>query len=354
MPIKFRCSHCRQFLGISPSKAGELTDCPACGRTLRVPNLDGTVAPIPAGHIDASDPHLAEALSALSRIGEPAPQSTAATAVVSPVAVSTAARSAVPVVTVPVQAPLPAERVAHEQLSPRVAEPIPELLIDFENSLEEPKPLRRSGRRTNELRIAAALLAAVALFLAGFFAGRASKVQSVAPADIRAAKQQPVAADPRHEPAEPAAVPAAVPGVSGAVTWQAADGQSRPDGGARVLALPAEFPTSPPLAVAGFRAGTVPTERDRAIAVIRAAGGDYAIADAAGRFTLQVAAGRYQVLFVSRHQSRDSTQPLEEGIAQLLAAFFDQPTGLVGSVSVALANVEFDGTSLKLDHAFDR
>ena len=34
MPIKFHCPHCEQFLGISRGKAGALTDCPSCGRTL--------------------------------------------------------------------------------------------------------------------------------------------------------------------------------------------------------------------------------------------------------------------------------------------------------------------------------
>jgi hypothetical protein len=354
MPIKFRCSHCRQFLGFSPTKAGELTDCPACGRTVRVPNLDGTVAPLPAGRIDSSDPQLAEALSALSRIGEPSTQSTTATVVVAPVAVSAPARSAPPVAAVSVQPPLPAERVAPEQSSQRAAEAIPELLFDFESSIEEPVRLPRPARRTTELRIAAALLAAVALFLAGFFTGRTFSEQIT---DRTPAPQTVVAAAPRHDPAVPtpaAPVPAAVPGISGAVTWQSADGQVRQDGGARVLAFPAGFPAAPPLAVAGFRAGTVPTERARAIAVIRAAGGDYAIADTAGRFTLQLAAGRYQVLFLSRHQSRDSTQPPDEGINRLLAAYFDEPAGLVGSVGAALANAEFDGTSLQLDHAFER
>ena len=69
MPIKFRCPHCRQFLGISPDKAGELSDCPACGRTVRVPNLDGSVAPLPKAKIDLRDEQLADALTALSQIG---------------------------------------------------------------------------------------------------------------------------------------------------------------------------------------------------------------------------------------------------------------------------------------------
>lgn len=148
--------------------------------------------------------------------------------------------------------------------------------------------------------------------------------------------------------------PAAPPGLSGTVTWQSADGQQRGDGGARVLAFPVSRPASPPLHVAGFRAGTVPTDRERAMAEIRAAGGDSVIANDSGRYSLQLAAGRYDVLFVSRHQSRDSAQPLEAEVSALLAAWFDQPAGLVGSVGVSLVPAEFDGSSLRLDHGFEK
>ena len=71
MPIKFRCQHCRQFLGISRSKAGEVFDCPTCGWTLRVPDLDGTIRPLPDGGLDMGDSKLAEALDELASIDKP-------------------------------------------------------------------------------------------------------------------------------------------------------------------------------------------------------------------------------------------------------------------------------------------
>lgn len=43
MAIKFRCSHCRQFLGIAQSKAGQIVDCPRCRRSLRVPQASGRI-----------------------------------------------------------------------------------------------------------------------------------------------------------------------------------------------------------------------------------------------------------------------------------------------------------------------
>ena len=70
MPIKFRCQHCRQFLGISRAQAGGIVDCPTCGRTIRVPELDGTVAPLPKPGLDPKDSKLAAALSELASIGD--------------------------------------------------------------------------------------------------------------------------------------------------------------------------------------------------------------------------------------------------------------------------------------------
>jgi hypothetical protein len=70
MPIKFRCQHCRQFLGISRGKAGMIVDCPTCGRTIRVPELDGTIKPLPKPGLNTKDSELARALDELASIGE--------------------------------------------------------------------------------------------------------------------------------------------------------------------------------------------------------------------------------------------------------------------------------------------
>ena len=71
MPIKFRCQHCRQFLGISRAKAGEVFDCPTCGWTLRVPELDGTIKPLPGPGLDMGDSKLAKALDELASMEKP-------------------------------------------------------------------------------------------------------------------------------------------------------------------------------------------------------------------------------------------------------------------------------------------
>ncbi|WP_145456200.1 zinc ribbon domain-containing protein [Gimesia panareensis] len=69
MPIKFRCQHCDQLMGISSSKAGDVVDCPTCGMSVRVPGLDGEVAPLPKPRLDLKDAELANALDELAALG---------------------------------------------------------------------------------------------------------------------------------------------------------------------------------------------------------------------------------------------------------------------------------------------
>lgn len=69
MPIKFRCQHCDQLIGISRSKAGDIVDCPTCGMSVRVPGLDGEIAPLPQPKLDLKDVELASALDELAAIG---------------------------------------------------------------------------------------------------------------------------------------------------------------------------------------------------------------------------------------------------------------------------------------------
>ena len=69
MPIQFRCQYCRQRLGIADSRAGSLVDCPACGRSLRVPAAGGGLSAA-AEAVRAPDAGLQSALEQLVAFGE--------------------------------------------------------------------------------------------------------------------------------------------------------------------------------------------------------------------------------------------------------------------------------------------
>ncbi|MBL8848640.1 MAG: zinc ribbon domain-containing protein [Planctomycetaceae bacterium] len=359
MPIKFRCPNCRQFLGISPKKAGELTDCPACGRTVRVPNLDGTVSPVPAARIDHRDAQLADALSALSQIGAPADRPAV---IAAPRAERAVAATAAPVaVAVPSVQQLPAERLPPEPAPQSSSlDAAPTLLFESDADASEPVRVRRRKPLPLELWITAVALAAALVFLAGFLVGRGVErgTRNDAPvaAPLPAPAEQPAApAIPGNEPpVEAIAPPVAATGVSGRVTFASGAGSGQPDAGARIIAVPAELTGTPSLSVAGFRAGAGAAERERAVTLVRGAGGDYAIADGDGRYSLQLPAGRFEILFLSRYVPHDETQPADSRLGGLLAACFDQPAALVGSVRIESETIDFDGSPLRLDHAFSR
>lgn len=124
MPIKFRCSYCRQFLGISRSRAGELVDCPTCGRTVRVPGLDGFTAPLPEPEMDLEDAHLARALDALAELANESPRPAQAAA--APTTGDQQIPQPLPE-PVPIEMPVAVTPVARMQpvgLTPEVAPPV--------------------------------------------------------------------------------------------------------------------------------------------------------------------------------------------------------------------------------------
>jgi hypothetical protein len=70
MPIRFRCQHCHQLLGIARRKAGSTVHCPTCNASLLVPVLDED-----PGEPEIPSPPLAvPPAPAAPRAGVPAPE----------------------------------------------------------------------------------------------------------------------------------------------------------------------------------------------------------------------------------------------------------------------------------------
>lgn len=352
MPIKFRCPHCQQFLGISRAKAGALTDCPMCGRTVRVPGLDGKVAPLPSPELDLGDRGLAQALDALAALESgPAVVAELETAPkkvkLVPVAAAPAIE-AVPIATPDVQE-LDATLPTHGSTDPmRDLASIP-AAREF-----EAKPAAKAGFSWSKRELA---WGAGGLFV-GLLLGRMTASSGAAPAvDI---EKRPVAEAGPSPVAEVPAVAQPLPvdskrAVEGRVTYTTAMGETRPDAGARVLVLPIKHPAASRIAVRSFQAGAGSGDVKLAQAAIRALGGDFVTADAEGRYEIVLnSAGKYRLLIISRYQARpDST--LDPELEAVLKEWFDQPQALLGQMQSLIAEIQFDGEKSALrDHLFPR
>lgn len=347
MPIKFRCSHCQQFLGISRSKAGALTDCPMCGRTVRVPDLDGKVAPLPSPELDHGDRGLAQALDALAAL-ESGPvvvaEQESAPPKVKLVPVSAApAIEAVPIPTPDVQditAPL---------MAPGAVDPLRDLAAIRPGRESEAASRAQPAWNKREVAIG------VGGLVLGLLVGRIS-----APAGA------PVVPEP--QPQAVAVVPKPVEGaplapapantkraLEGRVTYLTATDETRPDAGARVLILPIKHPAASRIAARSFQAGALAEDLKLAQAAIRTLGGDFAAADAEGRYEIHLAnPGKYRLLIISRYQSR-SDSDLNPDLEAVLKVWFDQPQSLVGQMQSFDSEFQFDGEKCGLrDHLFPK
>lgn len=357
MPIKFRCVHCRQLLGISRGKAGQPVDCPACGRTVRVPNLDGKTAPVASPGLDLADSSLVQALDQLAMIGQvPADELDAEIefageeVVEQPVALP----APKPVALAP---PLPAEPVA-----PRPETSARSEAAGASAALAELSPFGTGqfvpagplAARNALLTTAVVGLAALGLgFAAGFIAGRSG---NALPATTAGRSAEP-SEHTKENPAAVAVAPAAMKmALRGRITYRTDSGESRPDVGARVIVFPQKRAGEVKLSAAGFRAADSPADFQVAQASLRALGGDVAVVNDEGNFEISLpAAGTYFVLALSRFQPQASEAPPEPGLRSLLDAWFVRPEQLLGRVRHQFGQVRYTGDAVQLwDHSFDR
>lgn len=393
MPIKFRCPHCRQFLGISRSKAGMLSDCPTCGRSIRVPDLDGRMEPVPEPLLNLGDERISRALDVLATLDDPEPSSPSPSPSPAPAVMDLATRgatmtakpvaAAVPVVktSVPPQAspvpspfavreipPAPARQSAPPASSKGLENALKELSAAVESVSAEVPSASRGPRQTTGWGLAAGGTAAgLAL---GFLIGRLSVTPAattaleatplVAAGPVPDAATGPTAPGGGAKPVAPPA-PALVAGqlataLQGQVTYTTEKGESRPDVGARVLVFPDVREGAGKLPVVGFLAGAGDADARLSKASLRALGGDYAVADADGKYEISLpAAGAYRVLIVSRYQEQVDSPVLETTLRKLLDEYFDRPNRLVGQGKYHFGSVRFDGQSpTNRSHAFTR
>ncbi|HSG69227.1 MAG TPA: hypothetical protein VLA12_02365 [Planctomycetaceae bacterium] len=407
MPIKFRCQHCRQLLGISQTKAGESVDCPTCGRAVRVPTLDGKSSPAPVPKMNLQDSSLLNALDALAGLGlgpaaspkklahaaadehgeEPSPVNSelsdeARTAAVNRDASNVEdARELIPQpLPEPVELPPLEKPVALDELSPlrerNESEPIKPDAIGPQVPRD---PLAELATLANhpasrDVRIAVpsaghnsfSTLAFVAglSFLAGFLVHAQFFSNDAAQPDTK-----PNSEAARRESTDNAEHGRSTTGpeihqqetqkraVEGRITYRTSEGNSKPDAGAIVILLPSSRSSSVKLPIVGFRPADHQEDRAVARASVRALGGEVCQVDEEGRFGAELEqSGNYHVFVLSHFQERSADEiRLTESVRTVLLDYFDRPEQLPGRRRYHLGHVYYRGEATEIwDYSFER
>ena len=390
MPIKFRCNYCRQFLGISRAQAGGVVDCPTCGRSIRVPLLDGTVQPLPTPELNLQDAHLARALDELANLGNlldqplPAIRSELRDSVDDdddeneiPQPIPEPIPIEVPIAPTPIKINPPVQALesvpdsssvtpghlvpnSHDaagspngsaagreqrlfaELASLAPPDVPAATPNGLRREVDVSELPRADTRALRLRPSTVrtTFAVLGLFVGGMFVERFARIiESLNPSAPSSAESHVPAAEVSSE-------------VTGRITFKSPEGESQPDRGARLIVLPTERPGEVKLPVTGFRPADGGADAKVAAAALKALGGALATADEQGRFRLDLPAGSYRILVLSHFQSRDETEAIDAAVTKQLADYFDKPTDLLGRVKHHFAPLRVKGTGDVWDHAF--
>lgn len=355
MPIKFRCSYCRQFLGISRNRVGGIVDCPTCGRSIRVPGLDGIAAPLPSPELDRDDAHLARALDELAALAD-AP-------LIRPVMaededdVNEEAEIPQPLPEPePVELPMPVRMAPVSVIDPvgngsaeaasaaesRAA--LEELLQPVSISHEPESPRLRTEPAPSTIWLLFVVWLPIATLLLGLVIGWYGRGQAVS-------TQQPAA--PEHNPVEKVAVDPSG-GLEGRITYQTAGGETRPDAGALVIAIPETWAGQLRLSPVGLRPGDAEADQSAAMIMAAGLGGGAARADEAGRYRLPLPQpGRYTVVTISRFAERAADATVAPDDITRLQGFLADPLATLGNRAAHVDTVTTTTEQITpKDHAF--
>jgi hypothetical protein len=396
MPIQFRCQYCRQLLGISRSRAGSLVDCPACGRSLRVPQEDGSKGPPEPPKRPSSDAKFLDALQELSglsssagslRLSASPPPATAKKREPqqgAPVDVGRT-RDSMRIVPLPVATGTVNPTDALQELAnlPPAEDDIPLILPEIlsdqttesdEYSDDQPDPIEGDAaefaddsemdltRLPPELSHALSELAQQTplpsavfsvqprrtwwpmwLALTGvmaFAAGYLVAHQLTGPAVIETARGMatgPKASGAKDSPklaVEPKS-PEGLQVVRGVVTYTSGSGVPEPDAGALVLLLPLSNSAGLKMDAGPLRDPKVTVAQSAVAAALRILGASFVRTDSQGRFQLERTSPEPSALLViSRHAAREAGEPVSSEVEGLLGVWFESGLRLIGRLAV--------------------
>ena len=337
MPIKFRCQYCQQLLGISRSRAGAVVDCPRCGRSLRVPELDGSIRQIPDEKSSIRDDSgLISALAELSVLNEfsEEPSASADPWQQDPQEGSVQLPPVAMTEPVDVQIAAPQKVVIDED----AGGPIP-----IQESLEELSSLRsEDGTELGSIPLddqksgspLVLIVAGVCLIGAGYLVGQMS---SSGTADSEDRQSEDSGPQQEIEEADNEVREADVlhdADVSGRITWQRGS-EREADSEALILLLPSERVGSVKLNARSIKRASNHQDFKTVLAGLVSVGAYAMKADDEGRFAASPRLGPdIQVVVVSRHRQRDDDLEVSRETELLLARYFDSTAHICGQLAI--------------------
>ena len=373
MPIKFRCQHCDQFLGIARSRAGAHVDCPRCGNVLRVPG-NSTAASHQRGSSTSED-SLVSALSELSALAnntasdDPLPSSTDHTPVAladqaipftTYHAVAPVERATPSVPSVEQPAPLTIGDVAGEDANERMTEKdglaeLAALSADYSPGeispalLDEMRSVSRGTGQTVATLIGGACLLLLGL-AGGWYLARSGNDQHLPLLNFTSARER------SDESTDTVTIPGDFPGttaervVTGTVQYENESRKRLPDAGAFVLILPVKHPGTLLLNSKSLIRGDDHADFKATAAALASLGGRIVrVADDGGFATSIAPESNFVVIAVSQHVSRPDAVPVAAGISNVLQTWFDSPSRLVGLRAATASPLGSDTNQLEFD-----
>jgi len=349
MPIKFRCNYCRQFLGISRNRAGGVVDCPTCGRTIRVPELDGSLAPVPAPGLNSDDEHLARALDELGALAQidllalPAAEDLEEPddEIPQPLPEPVPMEIPIPITPAVVSLDLPATSASPDPAQGPRADLLAELAAasprEFTTAPPGPPPSSNLSRGLLIAAFAPVVTLIIGLGL-GWLIGSLSSRASQSAVDA----------------AVPPAVAETAARVRGRISYQTAEGTIEPDVGAAVVLLPDHWDAVNRLSPAGFRPADAEPDQEFIAAAITGMGGRLGFTNAAGEFELPTSsAATYRLLVLSRLSARSDAATITPDDLATLRGYLQDPEATLGQRSYVLKTIEVrDHAETVWDHQF--
>jgi hypothetical protein len=377
MPIKFRCVHCGQYLGISRSKAGTVVDCPACGRSVGVPKKDGEKAErVGRPSLNHQDSQLAEALREVAAIAQ---SSDMAIPQLPPVfdrptdARETREVNAPPPRIIPAE-PLPPVRHLDPppppKLSPAALEdpnadyseeetafdtrlPLEQLALLAEPPEPAPPPRASYGQFqwTNEVpwKLWLAFVAVgFTAIVTGFVLGRWDLNMESGNAGTQDVSQEPT---PEQNAASAQDVYAHLGALAAEGTIKYSEGEGRPitpDAGAWIYAFPLKNETGKMLKPEWFE-----SNHPARIQALQILGGNAVQADANGQFQLDLLReGKYLLIVSSAHKSRPTSAANSKTPPDVLKQYFEDPEAFLGQWAFQSQEVEYQGEPITVNFDF--